>query len=154
MSKNNILIVRLDSRVDIPKKATDGSAGYDLQACLDTSITICPGKHVLIPTGIKIHIHSANVVALILPRSKLGTGGLVLKNTVGVIDSDYTGQWYISAWNSNLIADITIRPLDKIAQVVFLQLASIDLKEVSQLATTNRNDGGIIKQTDTGNSYE
>jgi dUTP pyrophosphatase len=88
-----------------------------------------------------------------LPRSKRGhKDGLVVGNLTGVIDSDYQGQWFVSAWNRNTNKTVTIEPYSAIAQTVFLQLAGVDFEEVLEFPeTTERSDGGISKDVDTGN---
>jgi len=150
-----INIIKLDPRVDIPAKATIGSAGFDLQAAIENSVTLYGGSTILIPTGLKIHIQEPNTFAAILPRSKRGSEGLVLANLVGVMDSDYQGQWFVNLWNRNLPNAngnaITIEPLDKIAQVVFLPtIAGIIFNQVESFDhITERADGGISKEIDT-----
>lgn len=152
---NNIKIIKLDSRVDIPTRATDGSAGYDLQAAIFEPIYLFPGESKLIPTGLAIHIDNSKIVGCIIPRSKIGSKGLVIGNLVGIMDSDYQGQWFVNCWNRNKVepfglTNIEIKPLDKIAQVVFLNLADVNFEVVEEFeTTTSRNDGGISKQEDT-----
>lgn len=147
---NKIKIIRLDARVDIPTRATIGSAGFDLQAAIVSPLVLRAGESKLIPTGLKIYMDTDSMVSFILPRSKHGGLGLVLGNLVGVVDSDYQGQWFINAWNRNREHTITIQPLDKIAQVVFLNLAEVSFDLVDSFeAITDRADGGISKQEDT-----
>lgn len=121
------------------ERATDGSAGYDLRAAIDEPIHLVRGgRSVLIPTGLKIHIKNQNYCALIIPRSGNGhKRGLVVGNQVGLIDSDYQGQWYVSAWarpnretweplndidtrDGDTSRTVVINPGDKIAQVIFV----------------------------------
>ena len=84
----------------LPKYTTVGSAGLDLRACIDQEITLQAGQTELIPTGLAIHIKNPQLTAMILPRSGLGhKKGLVLGNLVGLIDSDYQGQLFVSCWN-------------------------------------------------------
>ena len=84
----------------IPTYASEGSAGLDLRACIDDPVVINPGKTELIPTGISIFIKDPGYAGLILPRSGLGhKHGIVLGNLVGLIDSDYQGELFISTWN-------------------------------------------------------
>lgn len=148
---SKIEIKILDSNVEVPVKATDGSAGFDLQAAISEPWVLLAGESKLIPTGLAIHIDKKEYVGFILPRSKLGAKmGLVIGNLVGVVDSDYTGQWYISAWNRNLNDFITIKPYEKIAQAVFLRLADVDFQVVEEFGKqTTRGDGGIAKAVDT-----
>lgn len=144
-------VKRLDQRVKLPTKATDGSAGYDLQAAIYDPIVLLPGESKLIPTGLAIHLEDPSKVAFILPRSKLGAKkGLVVGNLTGVIDSDYQGQWYVSAWNRTTDYEVVLEPLQAFAQFVVLQLAKDEFEVVEEFETvTPRADGGISKDVDT-----
>lgn len=144
----------IDKRIELPEKATIGSAGFDLQAAIEEEIILLPGESKLIPTGLAIFIEDKSIVGTIHPRSKLGAkAGLVVGNLTGIIDSDYQGQWFVSAWNRNFNESIRIQPLDRIAQVCFIQLAKVSFEEVSEFYTiTERNDGGIGKEKDTRTS--
>ena len=109
----------------LPQYQTAQAAAIDLVACLDAPLTLDPQEAaVLIPTGLAVHMNSASLCAVILPRSGLGhKKGLVLGNSAGLIDADYTAQCFISAWNRNPAASgirITINPGDRIAQMLFL----------------------------------
>lgn len=147
----NVNVKILDKRATIPTKATSGSAGFDLKACIDEDIILYPGESKLIPTGLAIHINDKSVVGCLFPRSKLGhKQGVVLGNLTGIIDSDYTGQWFVSVWNRNFEQSVTIKPFEELAQVVFLTLADISFQEVNELTNTERNDGGISKEVSTG----
>ena len=100
----NIQLKILDERIGkefpLPHYATDGAAGMDLRACLNEPLEILPGEARLIPTGIAVHIADPAVAAMLLPRSGLGhKHGIVLGNLVGLIDSDYQGQVFVSCWN-------------------------------------------------------
>ena len=106
--KQKLQVKVLDSRIGndipLPSYATDGSAGLDLRACLDAPLTLEPGQTELIPTGLSIYIEDPSLCAMILPRSGLGhKHGIVLGNLVGLIDSDYQGQLFVSCWNLSLI---------------------------------------------------
>ena len=149
MSKIQVKI--LDSMVDLPEKATIGSAGFDLLAAVQEEVVLQPGESKLIPTGLAIYIKDKRTVAFILPRSKRGhKDGLVVGNLTGVIDSDYQGQWYVSAWNRNSNKTVTIRPYEAIAQVCFMQLANVSFEETLEFdEETERLDGGISKDVDT-----
>ncbi|WP_347257490.1 dUTP diphosphatase, partial [Methylocaldum sp.] len=95
-----ILDKRLGSEIPLPHYATSGAAGLDLRACLDEPLRLEPGESKLIPTGLAIHIEDPNLAAVLLPRSGLGhKHGIVLGNLVGLIDSDYQGQVFVSCWN-------------------------------------------------------
>ena len=95
-----VLNEQIGRDIPLPTRATDGSAGVDLRACLDTALELAPGACELIPTGIAIHLDDPGLAAVILPRSGLGhKHGIVLGNLVGLIDSDYQGELMISCWN-------------------------------------------------------
>ena len=95
-----IIDPRIGNDFEIPEYQTSGSAGIDLQACIDKIITIKPGETQLIPSGIAVHISDPGLAAVLLPISGLGhKKGLVLGNLVGLIDSDYQGEVFISCWN-------------------------------------------------------
>lgn len=137
----------LDSRVGdsmpLPGYASDGSAGLDMRACIDTTLTVEPGETVLVPTGIAIHIGDPALAAVLLPRSGLGhRHGLVLGNLTGLIDSDYQGQVYISCWNRGHAA-YAIQPGERIAQMVFLPVAQVRFDIVDEFAPTERGAGGF-----------
>lgn len=138
-----ILDARLGDTIALPGYATTGSAGLDLRACLDEKITIAPQATVLIPTGIAIYIGAPNLAAVLLPRSGLGhKHGIVLGNLVGLIDSDYQGQLFVSCWNRGQTAfDINIG--DRIAQMVFVPVAQVDFEQVTEFALSERADGGF-----------
>ena len=115
-----ILDVRIGSTFPLPRYGTVGAAGLDLVACINGSLTLKPGETQLIPTGIAIHIGDPGLAAMLLPRSGLGhKHGIVLGNLVGLIDSDYQGQIFVSCWNRGQ-ATFTIEPGDRIAQMVFV----------------------------------
>ena len=138
-----ILDERIGNSIPLPSYATDGSAGMDLRACIDDSLTIEPGQTSLIPTGIAIHIADPGIAATILPRSGLGhKHGLVLGNLVGLIDSDYQGQLFISCWNRSDKA-YTIEMGDRIAQLVFLPIVQVNLNAVESFDNTERGAGGF-----------
>ena len=110
----------LDPRLltQLPEYATPGSAGLDLRACIDSPLVIQPGKTVLVPSGIAIHLDDSRYAAMVLPRSGLGhKHGIVLGNLVGLIDSDYQGQISVSLWNRGQY-EFTVQPMDRIAQMI------------------------------------
>ncbi|MDX1670492.1 MAG: dUTP diphosphatase, partial [Limnobacter sp.] len=135
----------LDGRMkdNLPAYGTAGSAGIDLRACLDAPLTLPPGsKAELVPTGLSIYIGNPNYCATILPRSGLGhKKGLVLGNLVGLIDSDYQGPLMVSAWNRSQ-ETITIEPMERLAQLVFLPVAHADFKLVDDFTPSERGAGG------------
>jgi dUTP pyrophosphatase len=127
----------------LPQYATQGSAGMDLRACLDESLEIQPNQTELIPTGIAIHIKDTNLAATILPRSGLGhKHGIVLGNLVGLIDSDYQGQLYISCWNRSQTS-YKISKGDRIAQLVIIPVVKTNLELVEDFDLSNRGEGGF-----------
>ena len=138
-----ILDPRLGDSIELPNYATTGSAGLDLRACLDEKITIAPQETVLIPTGIAIYIGDPSLAAVLLPRSGLGhKHGIVLGNLVGLIDSDYQGQLFVSCWNRGQTAfDIGIG--DRIAQMVFVPVAQVDFEQVDDFSLSERGNGGF-----------
>lgn len=136
----------IKEQADVPRTGTSMSAGYDLIACIDDPIVIKKGdKATLIPTGVAIFINSANVAAMVMPRSGLGhKQGLVLGNTVGLIDGDYQNEWYVSAWNRGQQDEIVINPGDRIAQVVFMPVLHPDFILVEEFTVeTERGTGGF-----------
>ena len=138
-----IMDERVGKAFPLPTYATEGSAGVDLRACMDTAMTLEPGVTTLIPTGIAIYIADPNIAATILPRSGLGhKHGIVLGNLVGLIDSDYQGQLMISMWNRGQQA-FTIEPGDRIAQLVFLPIIRPEFKIVENFQTTIRGQHGF-----------
>jgi len=138
-----ILDPRLGSDFPLPDYATEGSAGLDLRACLEEPLTLAPGDTHLIPTGLAIHIGDHDMAAVILPRSGLGhTHGIVLGNLVGLIDSDYQGQIFVSCWNRGH-ETFTIAVGDRIAQMVFIPIVKVQFERVSDFTESDRGDGGF-----------
>ncbi|MDG1095171.1 MAG: dUTP diphosphatase [Methylophilaceae bacterium] len=127
----------------IPTYASEGSAGLDLRACVNDPLVIDPGNTELIPTGISIFIQDPGYAGLILPRSGLGhKHGIVLGNLVGLIDSDYQGELFISTWNRGT-SSFTINSLDRIAQLVIVPVSQATFNMVSDYAKSDRGDGGF-----------
>jgi len=127
----------------LPAYATDGSAGLDLRACLDAPLLLAPGKSQLMPTGIAIHLEDTGLAAVILPRSGLGhRHGIVLGNLVGLIDSDYQGQLMVSCWNRGA-EPFTIRPGERVAQLVVVPVVQVELEIVADFAASSRGAGGF-----------
>lgn len=146
MNKNvqlKILDERIRSEFGLPHYATDGSAGLDMRACIESPLTLQSGETQLIPSGIAIHIDDASLAAVLLPRSGMGhKHGIVLGNLVGLIDSDYQGQVYISCWNRGHSA-FTIEPGDRIAQMVFVPVIQASFEVVEEFGTSKRAEGGF-----------
>ena len=138
-----ILDARLGNEFPLPEYATSGSAGMDLRACPDDALTLKPGETQLIPTGMAIHIADPGLAAVILPRSGLGhKHGIVLGNLVGLIDSDYQGQLFISCWNRSQAAFV-IEAGERIAQLVFVPVVQATLQQVDDFDQSKRGAGGF-----------
>ena len=138
-----ILDDRIGKTIPLPEHATKGSAGMDLRACIDNAITLQPGDTQLIPTGIAMHIADPGLAATILPRSGLGhKHGIVLGNLVGLIDSDYQGQLFVSCWNRGKDS-FTIDVGDRIAQLVFVPVVQVDWEQVDEFEDSIRGAGGF-----------
>ncbi len=138
-----ILDSRLGDTIPLPEYATTGSAGLDLRACLDDAITIQPSETVLIPTGLAIHIGDNSLAAVLLPRSGLGhKHGIVLGNLVGLIDSDYQGQVFVSCWNRGN-EPFTINIGERIAQMVFVPVVQVAFEQVEDFDESHRGEGGF-----------
>ena len=126
----------------IPKRATAESAGLDLSAYLDRDVVINPGEIVKIPTGIAIELPQGHC-AMILARSGLATKqGLTMANGVGLIDSDYRGELLCSVVNLSQ-QPFTIRDGDRIAQLLILPIARVELLPCEALTPTDRGAGGF-----------
>ena len=135
----------LDPRIrgSLPHYATPGAAGLDLRACLDAPLTLQPGDSQLVPSGIAIHLGDAGLAAMVLPRSGLGAKhGIVLGNLVGLIDSDYQGQIFVSVWNRGKTA-FTVQPLERIAQLVVVPVVQVEFQVVEQFDASARGAGGF-----------
>ena len=135
----------LDTRLadQLPRYATPGSAGLDLRACIHEALTLSPGQAVMVPTGIAIHLDDPGYCAMILPRSGLGhRHGIVLGNSVGLIDSDYQGPLQISCWNRSA-EPYTLQPLDRIAQLVIVPVQQVEFEVVDAFAESARGTGGF-----------
>lgn len=138
-----ILDSRIGSEFPLPAYATPGSAGMDLRAMIDTTMTIAPGETRLIPTGIAIHVADPGLAAVILPRSGLGhKHGIVLGNLVGLIDSDYQGPLMVSCWNRS-DCPFTLEIGDRFAQLVFVPVVQAQFKLVDEFDSSDRGEGGF-----------
>jgi dUTP pyrophosphatase len=126
-----------------PHYATPGAAGLDLRACIDAPLVIAPGETHLVPTGIAIHLADPGLAAMILPRSGLGhKHGIVLGNLVGLIDSDYQGQIFVSTWNRGATA-FTLNPLERLAQLVVVPVVQVAFNVVDEFGASERGEGGF-----------
>ena len=138
-----ILDERLGSKFSLPNYATVGSAGVDLRACIDRDLLLEPGHTELIPTGIAVYIADPDIAAMLLPRSGLGhKHGIVLGNLVGLIDSDYQGQVFVSCWNRSSQL-FTIQPGERIAQMVFVPVVQVEFDLVEDFVQSPRGEGGF-----------
>ncbi len=138
-----ILDPRIGKSIALPEYTTDGSAGMDLRAALEKTTEIHPGETLLIPTGLAIYIEDPSMAAVVLPRSGLGhKHGIVLGNLVGLIDSDYQGQLFISCWNRGK-ESFTIEIGDRIAQLVIVPVLQVNFDVVDDFVSTERGSGGL-----------
>jgi dUTP pyrophosphatase len=138
-----ILDPRLGEAFPVPDYATTGSAGLDLRAMLEQPLEIAPGQAELVPTGMAIHIEDPGMAALVLPRSGLGhKHGIVLGNLVGLIDSDYQGQLYVSCWNRGH-QDFRIEVGERIAQLVLVPVLRARFELVEDFKVSQRGSGGF-----------
>lgn len=141
--KLKILDERLGDEFPLPDYATNGSAGVDLRACVKEPVTVAPGETTLIPTGMAIHIGDPSLAAVLLPRSGLGhKHGIVLGNLVGLIDSDYQGQVFVSCWNRGGEA-FTVQPGERIAQMVLVPVVQARFEVVEDFEESDRGAGGF-----------
>lgn len=146
-SKRKLQVRVLDPRIGrdypLPQYATSGSAGVDLRACIESAIELKPGDTQLIPSGIAIHLSDPGYAAIVLPRSGLGhKHGIVLGNLVGLIDSDYQGQIFVSVWNRGQTT-FTIQPGERIAQLVVVPVVQVEFDVVNEFTASERGAGGF-----------
>ena len=138
-----LLDKRLGKGIPLPEYATSGSAGMDLRACVEGELVVNPGQTLLIPTGFAMHISDPGLAAVILPRSGLGhKHGIVLGNLVGLIDSDYQGQVFVSCWNRSDTA-YSIEEGARIAQLVFVPVQVASWEIVDNFESSDRGAGGF-----------
>ena len=141
--KYKILDNRIGTEFDIPRYQTSGSAGMDLIACCEESITLSPNQSTIIPSGISIFIEDNNFAAIVIPRSGLGAKkGLVCGNLLGLIDSDYQGPLSISLWNRSE-SEIVINPGERVAQLVVIRVNQVELDLVDEFTETERGNKGF-----------
>lgn len=141
--KFKILDSRIGKDFQVPKYQTSGSAGLDLIACIDNKVVLTPNESTIIPSGISIFIEDPEFAGMVIPRSGLGAKkGLVCGNLMGLIDSDYQGPLSISLWNRS-DSDISIKPGDRVAQLVVIKVAQVNLEEVKEFAETDRGTKGF-----------
>ncbi len=140
---NKVKIKILNEKAKIPERATSGSAGADLYACIDEAVTIRPGQLVKIPTGIAIELPSQELAAFLFARSGLGVKhGICLSNGVGVVDSDYRGEICVGLCNVS-DEEYTIMPDERIAQMVIMPVFCAEFIQADSLSDTQRGKGGF-----------
>jgi dUTP pyrophosphatase len=138
-----VLDERLGEEFPMPHYATDGAAGMDMRACVEAATEIAPGETHLIPTGLAMHIEEPGLAAILLPRSGLGhKHGIVLGNLVGLIDSDYQGQVFVSVWNRGK-ESFTVQPGERIAQMVIVPVVHAEFEVVEEFTASERGEGGF-----------
>ena len=143
MHKLDVKILDPRLKGNLPHYATAGAAGLDLRACIDAPIELKPGATALVPSGIAIHLTDPGLAAMVLPRSGLGhKHGIVLGNLVGLIDSDYQGQIFVSLWNRSGSV-FALNPLERIAQLVVVPVLQVQLNVVDDFAASERGAGGF-----------
>jgi dUTP pyrophosphatase len=143
MKRLDIKILDERIREHLPAYATPGSAGLDLRACIGEAVTLKPGESTLVPTGLAIHLEDPALAAVIIPRSGLGhKHGIVLGNLVGLIDSDYQGQVFVSCWNRGR-EPFVVNPLERIAQLVVVPVVQVALNVVESFEESARGAGGF-----------
>ena len=143
LKKIDVKVLDPRLRNQLPQYATPGSAGLDLRACVQVPLTLNPGQCELIPTGIAIHIADPGYAAVILPRSGLGhKHGIVLGNLVGLIDSDYQGQLFVSTWNRGNVPFV-VNPMERLAQLVVVPVVQVEFNVVDDFGASDRGAGGF-----------
>ncbi len=143
MTTIDIKIIDTRLQDQLPAYATLGAAGLDLRACIEQPTTLNPGETSLVPTGIAMHIADPGLAAMILPRSGLGhKHGIVLGNLVGLIDSDYQGQIFVSCWNRGQ-TPFDLNPMERIAQLVVVPVVQVGFNIVDDFDQSHRGDGGF-----------
>ena len=138
-----ILNSKINQDIKIPTYATKGSAAMDLRACIDNKIELLSKNTTLIPTGIAFYIADNDYAGIVLPRSGLGhKHGIILGNSIGLIDSDYQGELMVSLFN-NSKNNFVINPGDRIAQFMLIPVIKIEYDFVKEFKTTERSSGGF-----------
>lgn len=156
-----IIDKRIGTEFPIPDYAKEGDAAVDLRAMIDEPIELFPGDSMIISTGVAINMNTPDIMAMIVPRSGLGTQGLVLSNGTGIIDSGYTGEIKLTPLNRNKVrykyswknkrifenktnaVPIIIEPGDRIAQMIFVPIIRAKFNIVEELSETDRGENGF-----------
>jgi dUTP pyrophosphatase len=143
MKRIELKILDARLREQLPRYATAGSAGLDLRACVKAPLTLEPGQTELVPSGMAIHLYDPGLAAIVLPRSGLGhKHGIVLGNLLGLIDSDYQGEIFISTWNRGKAA-FTLQPMERLAQLVIVPVVQVAFDVVQEFQESARGAGGF-----------
>ncbi len=137
-----ILDPRLKGPFSLPRYATEGAAALDLRAMPRETFRLEPSEQVLVPTGIAISIGDPEIAGLVLPRSGLGSSGIVLGNLVGLIDSDYQGEILLSLWNRGK-EPFEISPGMRVAQLLFISVVRVEWEVVESFSPSRRGSGGF-----------
>ena len=144
MNAFDVNIVKVKENAIVPVRATCGSAGYDLHACVDKDLTIKKGELVRIPCGVAIELPSNEYAAFVFARSGLGMKyGISLSNGVGVIDSDYRGEIQVGLCRMSDGEPYTIKNGDRIAQMIIMRVNAVNFKLVENLGESERGSGGF-----------
>ena len=142
-SPNVLNFCKISEKAIVPKRATEGSAGMDLCACIEEDIVLEPGKRVLVPSGIAVSLPEKDYAVFIFARSGLAVKhGISLSNGVGVIDSDYRGEIRVGLCNFGE-ESYTIKPGERSAQMVVMKVENFNLCQVDKLDSTERGEGGF-----------
>jgi dUTP pyrophosphatase len=138
-----IIFKKIHKNAVIPSRATESSAGLDISACLDEPVTLNQGEIKMIPTGLKAQTDCTDVAMLIYPRSGLSSKyGVSLANCVGVVDSDYRGEWFIPLINHGK-EPFTVTNGMRIAQLVPTRVLFPEIEVSGSLDDTKRGEGGF-----------
>lgn len=144
MNAFDVNIVKVKENAIVPVRATSGSAGYDLHACIDRNLTIKKGELIRIPCGVAIELPSSEYAAFVFARSGLGMKyGISLSNGVGVIDSDYRGEIQVGLCRMSDGEPYTIKNGDRIAQMIIMKVSTVNFKLVNNLGKSERGSGGF-----------
>ena len=141
--KVKIINPLMGDTIPLPEYETDGSAGLDLRACIETKLNLKSGQTSMIPIGFAMYLEDKNLAALVVPRSGLGSKhGIVLGNLVGLIDSDYQGELMVPAWNRSK-DDFVINPGDRIAQMIIVPILQANFEIVENFDKSLRGTKGF-----------
>ena len=144
MNVFDVNIIKVRENAIVPVRATSGSAGYDLHACVDKDLTIKKGELVRISCGVAIELPSNEYAAFVFARSGLGMKyGISLSNGVGVIDSDYRGEIQVGLCRMSDGEPYTIKNGDRIAQMIVMKVSAVNFKLVENLGESERGSGGF-----------